>query len=70
VKEMPTLKGCLEELRALRGKNLTDDQWIDAAWEIYKRVPSRAEVICPQCGDYLPGHAAGGHDICTCWTKG
>jgi len=27
------------------------------------------EVTCPECGNYYPGHATGGQDICTCETN-
>lgn len=23
-------------------------------------------MTCPRCNNYIPGHATGGHDICTC----
>lgn len=24
------------------------------------------EVTCPECGNYYPGHATGGFDVCDC----
>lgn len=38
-----TLAQCIEQLRKLRGQNLTDKEWIDAAWEIYKRSPYKED---------------------------
>jgi hypothetical protein len=26
----------------------------------------RSATTCPHCGNYYPGHATGGHDICDC----
>ena len=34
-----------------------------------KKVVIVREVTCPECGEYYPGHATGGADICTCPRK-
>jgi hypothetical protein len=31
-----------------------------------QRPEPDTEIICPACGNWLPGHATGAGDICTC----
>lgn len=35
----------------------------------YNAFSKTSAVRCERCGEYLPGHALDGTDICTCYAK-
>lgn len=62
-------RGRMEGLLWARGIVVPDgnpELVIDRLTAELARVKTGNGVTCEKCGGYLPGHATGGADICTC----
>lgn len=79
-KEIQEMKNALKQITDLcppiepQGGIADSDEWSAEHCSLVKRVGKIARlalseargVVCPKCGGYVPGHATGNFDICTC----